>query len=62
MFKLAKDLWKRLVVDECPAEIDKCLECGKIDCDGGEFEVCAARRQRQADVENARGEPAEEKA
>jgi len=54
MFKLVGTVWRRLVLDEAPAEIDKCLECGKLNCKPREFQACEARKQRQADIENAR--------
>jgi hypothetical protein len=59
MFKLLSTVWKQVVVDEAPAEIDKCLECGRLRCSESEFEACAARKQRQADLEDRRrtGDP-----
>jgi hypothetical protein len=46
-------LWNRIVVSDVPAEMDKCLDCGKVECLEAEYQACAARKQRQADIENA---------
>jgi len=54
MVKTLGAVWRRFVVDEAPAEIDKCLECGKRNCSPSQFQACPDREQRRADIENAR--------
>jgi hypothetical protein len=47
-------LWNRIVVTEVPAEMDKCFDCGKLECLEAEYQACEARKRRLADIENAR--------
>jgi hypothetical protein len=61
MFKLLSTLWKRVVVDDAPAAIDKCLECDKLGCSESEFQACTSRKQRQADIEGARSSTVHER-
>ena len=44
-------LWSflnRQIVTEVPAELSACLDCGRVQCDTGTFDVCPTRLARQA--------------
>jgi hypothetical protein len=41
---------RREVIADVPPELDNCLDCGKVACTEGEFQVCRLRRARAAEL------------
>jgi hypothetical protein len=41
---------RRELVSDAPAEMNLCLDCGKLVCSEGDFRDCARRKQRAAEL------------
>ncbi len=57
MLRRLRDFIRRELIAEVPAEMDLCLECGKLECSEGEFEACERRKARAAELTAALAAP-----
>lgn len=57
MFRWFQSFINREVVADVPAESDRCLDCGKLDCTEDEYQACAPRRARAAVLTKALSAP-----
>ena len=50
MFDWLRSFIRREVIDDAPPELSLCEECGKLECSEGDFQACAQRKQRAAEL------------
>jgi hypothetical protein len=48
---------RRELIAEVPADMDLCLDCGKLECSEGEFQACVRRKTRAAELTAALATP-----
>ena len=48
---------RRELIADVPAEMDLCLDCGKLECSEGEFQTCVRRKARAAELTAALAAP-----
>ena len=57
MLRLLRTFIRRELVADVPAEMDLCLDCGKVECSEGEFQACVRRKARAAQLDAALAAP-----
>jgi hypothetical protein len=57
MLRWLRTFIRREVVADVPAELYRCLDCGKLNCAEGEWQDCTLRRVRAAEVAAALAAP-----
>ena len=53
MFAWLQRLIARNIVADVPAEMDLCLDCGRLECSEGEYRACARRMEHAARLAEA---------
>ena len=57
MLRRLRTFIRRELIAEVPAEMDLCLDCGKLECSEGEFQACVRRKARAAQLNAALAAP-----
>ncbi len=50
MFRWLQAFVRRELVSDVPPEMNLCLDCGRLECNEGEFRDCARRKERAAQL------------
>jgi hypothetical protein len=57
MFRWLRWLFRGRLVADVPAEMDLCLDCGKLECSEGEYSDCSRRKIHAAELNGMRPAP-----
>ena len=50
MFRRLREFFRRNIAADVPAEMDFCLDCGKLECTESRFAECPRRKARAAEL------------
>jgi hypothetical protein len=51
MFRWLGSLFRGRLIADVPAEMDLCLDCGKLECSEGEYLDCSRRKTHAAELD-----------